>query len=485
MTDIASPATRTAYATDELTGLTIAEAADAIARGDLSPVELTRAYLDRIDSVDPAVGAYVTVTAERAADDARRAADELAAGHRRGPLHGIPLALKDLLDTAGIATSGGAAVYADRIPDTDATVTARLSAAGAVLLGKLNLHELAFGVTTVNPHTGTTRNPHDPTRTAGGSSGGSAAATAGHLAAATIGTDTGGSIRIPAAFCGCVGVKPTHGRVSTAGVMPLSRTYDTVGPLARTVEDAAILLGAIAGYDPADVATVPVPVPDLAAALHGGVAGLRIGVPRAGLWGLLDDGVRAAADAALDVLRELGAIVVDVELPDATAVIGRPGTPGWVGLVTEESRHHHRPAWDERAAEFGPDLRFLYSAPPLSGVDVVETLAAGRAYAEGVRRVLTDVDLLACPTTPIAAPEIGADSVTVGGVELMVSIAAMLNVVPFNIAGVPAVSVPCGDAASGLPVGLQLAGRPFDEPTLLRAAYAYEQAVDRPTRSPV
>ncbi|MGQ0575649.1 MAG: amidase family protein [Pseudonocardia sp.] len=347
----------TTYATTELVELTVAEAGAAIARGDASPVELTRAYLDRIAAIDPVA----------------------------------------------------------------------------------------------------------------------------HLAAATIDTDTGGSIRIPASFSGCVGLKPTYGRVSTAGVVPLARLFDTVGPLARTVEDAAILLGAIAGYDPADAATVP----DLRAALDGGVAGLRIGVPRSSLWALLADEVRAVTDAALEVLAGLGAILVEVELPDATAAIGGPGAPGWVGVVTEESRHHHRRAWADRRSDFGPDLQFLCSAPALSGAAFAESLAAFRRYAEGVRQALTGVDLLASPATPIAAPPIGAQDAVIGGVELPVAAAAMLTAAPFNLAGVPAVSVPCGLTEGGLPVGLQLAGRPFDEATVLRAAHAYEQAGGWDPRSPV
>lgn len=485
MTETAPLAAERTYPPSELTELTIDEAAASIARGDLSPVDLTRAYLDRIQAVDPGVNAYLTVTAERALDDAHRATAELAAGRRRGPLHGIPLALKDLIDTAGIRTTGGAAVYADRVPDADATVAARLADAGAVLLGKVNLHELAFGFTTTNPHFGATRNPFDPARVPGGSSGGSAAATVAHLAAASIGTDTGGSVRVPASFCGCVGMKPTYGRVSTAGVMPLSRTYDTVGPIARTVADAAILLGAIAGYDPADAVTVPVPVPDYLAELDGGVAGMRIGVPRSRLWALLDDEVRAAAEAALGVLAALGATVVDVELPDAAAALGQFGTPGWLAVMTEESRHHNRQTWADRPADFGPDLQFIYSQPALDGAAFAQSLADGRSYTEGVRRVLTTVDLLVSPTTMVVAPEIGAETVTVSGVELPVPVAAMLNTAPFNIAGLPAASVPCGRTTSGLPVGLQLAGRPFEESIVLRAAHAYEQAVDWNTRTPL
>ena len=468
----------------EPTELTIADAADTITRGELSPVELTHAYLARIDKLDPELNAYVEVTGERALNDARRAADELAAGTNRGPLHGIPIALKDLVDTAGITTAGGAKVYADRIPAADATVARRLTDAGGVLLGKLNMHELAFGLTTTNPHFGPTRNPFDTSRIPGGSSGGSGAAIAAHLAAGTIGSDTGGSIRVPASMCGCVGVKPSFGRVSAAGVMPLARTFDHVGPLARTVEDAAILLGAIAGYDPADALTVAVPVPDYRAALRDQVTGVRVGVPRSTLWALLDDEVRTAAEAALAVLAGLGATLVEVELPDPTAAFGQFGTPGLWSVAVEESRHYNQQAWSERPTDFGEDLRMLYSLPALDADGFVRSLVLQRSYSEGVRKVLADVDLLAAPTTPIVAPPIGVDTVTIQGVELPFPVAAIMNTAPFNLTGMPAVSVPCGFSTAGLPIGLQLAGRPFDEVTILQAAHAYEQATDWHKRSP-
>lgn len=469
---------------NELTELTITDASDAVSRGDLSPTELTRAYLARIEKLDPELNAYVTVTTERASSDAERASEELAAGVRRGPLHGIPIGLKDLIDTAGITTAGGAKVYADRIPTADATVARRLTEAGAVMLGKLNMHELAFGLTTTNPHFGATRNPFDTTRIPGGSSGGSGAATAAHLAAGTMGSDTGGSIRVPASFCGCVGLKPTFGRVSAAGVMPLARTFDHVGPLARTVEDAAILLGAIAGYDPADALSSAMPVPDYRAALRGGVSDLRVGVPRSALWALLDDEVRAAAEAAVAVLAGLGATVVDVDLPDVSDALGRFGTPGLWSIAIEESRHYNRQAWSARPTDFGDDLRTLYSVPALDGAGFVRSLELQRSYTEGLRQALVDVDMLVSPTTPIVAPPIGVDTVTIQGVELPYPIAAIMNTASFNVSGLPALSLPCGFTSAGLPVGLQLAGRPFDESTVLQAAYAYEQATDWHTRSP-
>jgi aspartyl-tRNA(Asn)/glutamyl-tRNA(Gln) amidotransferase subunit A len=264
----------------DLPALTIARIAHLIRAGELSPVDLTEAYLSRIERLDPLIGAYITMTAERARADASRAAAELADGRDRGPLHGVPIALKDLFDTAGLRTTGGAKFMADRVPERDSTVARKLAEAGAVLLGKLNTHELALGVTTNNPHFGPTRNPWDLAAIPGGSSGGSAAATAASLAAGKFGNDNGGSIRIPASLCGVVGLKPTYGRVSGAGVLHLSWTFDHTGPLTRTVEDAALLLGAIAGDDPGDPATVPVPVDDYTAGLGRGVDGLRVGVPR-------------------------------------------------------------------------------------------------------------------------------------------------------------------------------------------------------------
>jgi aspartyl-tRNA(Asn)/glutamyl-tRNA(Gln) amidotransferase subunit A len=469
---------------DDLTGLTIADAASAIARGEVSPTELTQAYLARIEKLDPELNAFVTVTADRAVSDARRASDDIAGGDYRGPLHGIPIGLKDLVDTAGIRTAGGAKVYADRMPATDATVARLLADAGTILLGKLNTHELAFGLTTTNPHFGATRNPYDTTRIPGGSSGGSGAATTAHMTAAALGTDTGASIRVPAALCGCVGLKPTYGRVSAAGVMSLSRALDHVGPLTRTVEDAAIMLGAIAGYDPADAVTVPVPVPDYRAALERGVSGLRVGVPRSTLWALLDDEVRAATDAATTTLAGLGATLVEVELPDAAPAFGQPGGPGLWSMAIEESRYYNRQAWADRPADFGDDLRMLYSVPPLDGAGFVQSLELQRNYSQGLRQALVHVDLLVCPTTPIAAPPIGADTVTVNGVELPVAVALTLITAPFNLAGLPAISVPCGFTAGGLPIGLQLAGRPFAEETVLQAAHAYERATDWHNRSP-
>jgi aspartyl-tRNA(Asn)/glutamyl-tRNA(Gln) amidotransferase subunit A len=454
------------------TELTLAAAAAAVAAGELSPVELTTAYLERIDRLNPALTAYVEVTAERALADAATLADEAAAGQLRGPMHGVPIALKDLVDTAGIPTRAGTLGYQDRVPDTDATIARRLREAGTVLLGKTATHELAYGVTTSNVKAyGSTCNPWDLERIPGGSSGGSAAAVVAGLASAATGTDTGGSIRIPAALCGCVGFKPSYGIVSRAGIAPLSWLLDHAGPITQTVTDAALVLDAISGYDPADEATLPGAggVGDVSGRLRGDVAGWRVGVPRSTAWSALEPGVAAAAEAALTRLEALGMHLVEVELPSAEEITGPV-----FAFVSAECRTAHATIWPDRRDDFGPDLQQLLALPALDGDATVAVLRAVAHYAQALRRVLTEVDLLASPTVPVVAPPLGADSVRLGGADVSVISALIANTFPYNLARLPAVSVPCGDA-SGLPVGLQLAGAPLADARVLQAAYAYEQ----------
>ena len=462
------------------TELTLAAAGAAVAAGELSPVELTTAYLERIERLNPVLTAYVEVTADRALADAAALADQAAAGELRGPLHGVPIALKDLVDTAGIPTRAGTAGYQDRIPTADATIARRLREAGTVLLGKTATHELAYGVTTSNPKAhGTTRNPWDVQRIPGGSSGGSAAAVVAGLASAATGTDTGGSIRIPAALCGCVGFKPTYGLVSRAGIAPLSWLLDHAGPITRTVTDAALVLDAISGYDPADEATLPGAggVRDVADQLRGDVAGWRVGVPRTTAWAALEPGVAAAAEAALGRLEELGMHVVEVELPSLDEIAGPV-----FAVVSAECRAAHAGIWPDHREEFGPDLQQLLALPAPDGDATVATLRAVARYAQTLRRLLTEVDLLASPTVPVVAPPVAAESVRLGGADVPVIAALIANTFPYNLARLPAVSVPCG-AADGLPVGLQLAGAPLADARVLRAAYAYEQTgTSRPGR---
>ncbi len=464
----------------ELCGLSVARASKAIQQREISPLELTDAYLRRIERLNPRINAYITVTAERARTDARRATEELAAGRSRGPLHGVPIALKDLYETAGIRTTGGGKIHSDHVPAADCTAARKLRDVGTILLGKLNTHEYAYGVTTNNPHYGPTRNPWNLERIPGGSSGGSGAAIAAALATATMGTDTGGSIRMPASVCGVVGLKPTYGRVSKAGVLPLSYLFDHAGPLTRTVEDAALLLNAVAGYDPLDPTTVRTPTEDYTAALHGGdLRGLRIGIPRAYFYDHLEDGIAGPVEAAIAALRRLGADVRDVTIAGVAAGVG-----ALFALVLAEAQEIHADAMRTRPADFGADVRALLSNPPPDGAALMRGLRARDALCVSVRNALESVDLLVTPTTPIVAARIGQDTIRYGGIEESILSAMIRCTAPFNATGLPALSLPCGFTGGGLPVGLQIVGRSFDEATVLRAGHAYEQATDWHLRNP-
>lgn len=463
----------------DLSGLTVAHASHAIQAREISPVELTDAYLRRIEQLNPRINAYITVTAERARADAKRATEELSAGRSRGPLHGIPVALKDLYETAGIRTTGGGKIHADHIPAADCTAARRLRDAGTILLGKLNTHEYAYGGTTNNPHYGATRNPWNLEHIPGGSSGGSGAAIAAGLATATLGTDTGGSIRMPASACGVVGMKPTYGRVSKAGVLPLSYLFDHAGPLTRTVEDAALLLNAIAGYDPLDPTTVRTPTEDYTAQLHGDLKGLRIGIPRAYFYDHLEDGIAGPVEEAISTLRRLGADVHDVAISGAAEGVGAV-----FALVLAEAQEIHADALRTRPGDFGADVRALLTSPPPEGAALMLGLRARDALCVSVRNALESVDLLVTPTSPIVAARIGQETVRYGGMEESILLAMIRCTAPFNATGLPALSVPCGFTPAGLPIGLQIVGRSFDESTVLRAGHAYEQATDWHLRRP-
>jgi len=463
----------------DITALTLTEAAELIRGRKLSPAELTEAYLDRIEKLNPKINAYVTVTAERARADARRATDEIARGGYRGPLHGIPVALKDLFETAGVRTTAGSKFFADYVPAADSTAAKRLRDAGSVLLGKLNTHEFAYGVTTDNPHFGATRNPWDLSRIPGGSSGGSGAAIAAELATTTLGTDTGGSIRIPASLCGAVGLKPTYGRVSKAGVFPLSYIFDHPGPIARTVEDAAIVLEAIAGYDPADAACARVPVESYARELGRGVKGLRVGVPRRYFYDRLDAEVATAIEASLGVLAGLGAEVRDVDLPSAESVI-----MPLFGVVLAEAQQIHAERLRTRPQDFGRDVAAILAQPAPSSLELTAALTQTYSFAASVRTALEQVDVLVTPTTPVPAVKIGQESVRHGGTEEPAIFTMIRCTAPFNATRLPALSLPCGFTHQGLPIGLQIAGRPFDEATVLRAGHAYERATEWHRRRP-
>jgi aspartyl-tRNA(Asn)/glutamyl-tRNA(Gln) amidotransferase subunit A len=465
---------------EQLCWLSAADLADAIARRAVSPVAVVDAHLARIERLNPRLNAFLTVVGDAARDAAQRAEKALAAGETLGPLHGVPFAVKDIIYTSGVRTTMGSRIFADFVPQVEATLVARLRAAGGILLAKAHTHEFAFGPTNENPHYGPCRNPWDPARITGGSSGGSGAAVAAGLCPIAIGSDTGGSIRIPAALCGVVGLKPTYGRVSRYGVFPLSWTTDHLGPLTRSVRDAALALRAIAGYDPRDPTTSRSAVPDYVAALTGDVRGLRVGLLREHLDAPLDEEVRAQFAAAVETLRTLGAQVEEVSVPSAGYAPVITGMISGIEAVVIHERHVR-----ERAADYGPDvLHRLVPAFALTGADYVRAAQGRSRLIAETRAALQRCDVLASPTVPVPATEIGREVVAVGGRERAVRdyLARLTRL--HNATGCPAISVPCGYTTSGLPVGLQIAGRPLDEAVVLRVADAYERATAGQRRRP-
>lgn len=450
--------------------LTLAQAADMIAAKQLSPVELTEAVLARIADVEPAISAFATVTAESARVAAQQAADEIARGNYRGPLHGVPLGLKDLFEVAGVPNTSSSKVREHHIPASNSTVTERLMQAGAVLVGKTHLHEFAYGATTPM-----TRNPWNAAMTAGGSSGGTAAALAAGMMLGGMGTDTGGSIRIPSAACGVVGLKPTFGRVSRRGVTPLSWSLDHAGPMARTVRDTALMLGQIAGYDRADPGTVDVPVADYVGALTGDIKGLRIGVPENFFTDNLDPQIAAATEAAVAELSRLGAAVHPVEIPMADAIVPTE----WGMLVPEASAYHQGMLRDSGDLYTDETRTFLEAGELVLATDYIKALRVRTLIQAAFRDLYTDIDVLVAPT--IAAPALPLDNLEVtwpDGTTEGATIAYVRFSAPGNVTGLPALSVPSGFTDSGLPTGIQIIGRPFDEVTVLRVGDAFERTTN-------
>jgi aspartyl-tRNA(Asn)/glutamyl-tRNA(Gln) amidotransferase subunit A len=443
-------------------------------RKAVSPVELVQACLARIERLNPVLNAFITVTSEQALQQARDADAEIRKGKWRGPLHGVPIALKDLFDTAGVRTTAASRVFENRVPSEDAEVVRRLRGAGAVLLGKLNMHEFAYGVTSVATYFGPVHNPWKLDMIAGGSSGGSAAAVAAGLCYGALGSDTGGSIRLPAAYCGIAGLKPTYGRVSTRGVIPLAWSLDHIGPMCRSVADCALLLRPIAGYDPKDSNSVDAPVPDYAQALRSGVSTLRLGIPRKPFFEQLDSEIEAAVNQAIEVLSKLTASVHDVQLPAF-----EPGP-----LVDAEAYAYH--------------AAYLAKTPELYQRETRERLETGakvttQAYIQGrrnldrlrreVRGVFADVDVLVTPTTSVPPATI-AESVPPPTEPGSRSLLLGRNTRPFNTYGLPTISVPCGFSKMGLPIGLQISGPHLGEAVMLAVAHAYEQATEWHRRRP-
>ncbi len=460
----------------DLTSVSIRDAAEQLRRRRVSPVELTKACLARIDRLNPVLNAFITVTADSALAQAREAESQLQRGQWRGPLHGIPVALKDLFDTAGVRTTAASGVYKDRIPSEDADVVRRLRAAGAVLLGKTNMHEFAYGGTSAVTYFGAVHNPWEIGHIAGGSSGGSGAAVAAGLCYGALGSDTAASIRQPAAFCGIVGLKPTYGLVSTRGVIPLSWTFDHVGPMTRTVADAAIMLQAIAGYDPGDAASREMRIPDYTETLRTRVSSMRIGVAREFFFAGLDPEIEAAVNEALRVLQKLTAGLQNVTFPASTQEQLR------AAVRAAEAYTYH--------AEYVEKTPELYQPETLmrlrTGADIKTTAyIQGRRDVDLTRRtgdkVFQTVDAIVTPTTPVMPPVL-SDVTSSISASLALNNPTIRNTSPFNVYGWPTISIPCGFSRSGLPIGLQISGPTGEDAVVLRLAHAYEQATNWHTR---
>ncbi|HEY7268647.1 MAG TPA: amidase [Dehalococcoidia bacterium] len=460
----------------DLTSLSLSEASALVQRREVSPVDLTDAFIARSEALEPELHAYITTTFDAARAEARQAADELAHGHGRGPLHGIPFALKDLYETAGVRTTAGSKLREDHVPAEDAHVVTLLKQAGVVQLGKLNMHEWALGATNINRYFPSPRNPWDTNRITGGSSGGSGVAIAAGECLGTLGSDTGGSIRIPASLCGITGLKPTYGRVSLRGVVPLSWTLDHSGPMAHSALDCALILQAIAGHDPADPGNPDEPVPDYTADIGTGIRGLRIGMPTNFFFDsdAVDAEVSAIVNEAAKALGSLGADLKPVEVPLIVPGARANGTI----LLADAAAYHEETIRDHPDDIQETVLARLQNGANVTGLAYARARRTRAEFKMALRGLFRDIDLLLAPTTPVVAqafPE--GDNVATTG-------ALTRHTGPFNVAGLPSISVPCGFTQDGLPVGLMLTGREWEEALVLRAAHAYQSATDWHTRRP-
>lgn len=460
-------------ASQQLALLDLNQASQSVQTREVSPVDLTKACLARIEKLDPVLKAFITVTAESAMEEARQAEAEISRGEWKGPLHGIPLAVKDLAETAGVRTTAASRVLEHHIPSEDAEVVRRLRLAGAVLLGKLNLHEFAYGGSGVISHYGAVRNPWNTAHITGGSSSGSAAAVAACLCYGAIGTDTAGSIRLPAAYCGIVGLKPSYGLVSTRGIIPLSWSLDHVGPMARTVSDAALVLQAIAHYDPHDVYCQKYPPVYYPSALAEPVSSLRLATPRE-FWKDVDPEIQKAVDEAVAILSRVSAGVRDISIPtesDRTVVRCEPFV-------------YHQKFLKAREQEYHPEtLRRIRSGADVSAPAYIEKYRELLWQRREILHVFEDVDLLLTPTSPVLPPALA--ELELKPDELRSRELIMLrNTRPWNVFGLPAISLPCGFSASGLPIGLQMIGPPGSEGVIMSLARAYESETEWHKRRP-
>jgi aspartyl-tRNA(Asn)/glutamyl-tRNA(Gln) amidotransferase subunit A len=454
-----------------MTGLAKVPLRHRLGAGEITSEEATSFYLERINRLDGQIGAYITIDEDGALKQAQEADEALAAGKLLGPLHGLPVALKDNIDTKGLRTTVGSSFFASRVPEIDAEVTLRLRRAGAVLLGKVTLHEFAFGATTDNAHFGRCRNPWDLSRVPGGSSGGSAAAVAAGLCAAALGTDTGGSVRIPASLNGVSGLRPSNGRVSTRGVFPTTWSFDTVGPIAREVDDLAAILQVLAGYDPDDPRSVDIPVG--AYLTDDCLEGMRIGVPKNFFFEEVDPEIIALVRAAENAFVKLGADLDEIELPGADDALQAAGI-----MIRAEAFAIHKRRLSEHPDGYGEDVRRrLQQSEAITAAEYAENRHLVRRWCRTLKDTFKNVDLIISPSTGTAAPLAGAEMI-----ETTLRLARLTY--GWSVAGLPALSIPCGFTESGLPAGVQLAASLFDEKALLTAGAAYQRVTDYHDQEP-
>lgn len=462
------------YSANELPLLELAEVSLAVQKKEVSPVELTRACLERIERLNPVLNAFITVTGATALEEARKAEAEISRGEWKGPLHGVPLAVKDLIETAGVKTTAASAVLKDYVPVTDAEVIRRLKAAGAILLGKLNLHEFAYGGSGIIGHFGPARNPWNTAHVTGGSSSGSAAAVSAGLCYGAIGTDTAGSIRLPASYCGITGLKPTYGLVSTRGVIPLSWSLDHIGPMARTAADAALMLQGIAYYDPQDIYCQKFPPVYYPSAIEETSAAFRLGVAR-DFWKEIDDEVRLTVDAAVTVLGKITAGLQDIEL----------STHADRTLVRCEPYAYHQKYLPAQEGDYDPEtLKRIRSGADVTAAQYIQAHRDLLQQRRQILQMFEGIDLILTPTTPSLPPslaELQAAPDQLRSKELVM----LRNTRPFNVYGLPSISLNCGFSKSGLPIGLQITGPPGTEGVVLALAHAYQKRSDWHKKIPV
>ncbi len=464
---------------DDILHASIAQTAAQIRKGDLSPIELIEMTLGAIDQYEPQLNAFITVFQEESLESAKRVEAELKNGRDLGPLHGIPIALKDIIYVEGIRSTAGSNFFSHESPQFDATVVSKLKNAGAIIIGKTNLHEFAFGVTTENPHFGATANPWDTSRVPGGSSGGSAAAVVAGCCAGALGSDTGGSIRIPAAVCGHVGLKPTFGRVSVHGVLALAQSLDTVGPMCRYVHDVALMMNTLAGYDRRDVHSENQPVPDYTDGLDRPLRGRKAGIPKQHFFDNLDSEVETIVREAIKVLEGLGVEIVELDLPSAEA-----GHEVTLTLLTAEAGQFHQERLAAHRADYGVDVReLLEDGLALSAAEYINAIRVREIVRREFAQAFEKVDCILSPTAPIVAPLRSTHDLSGGSESNRIRPRLTRNTRLINLLGLPSISVPCGfaqvansNSEEGLPVGLQISGPWWSEKTLLHIAHAYERA---------